>query len=90
MARRGSDDWLHDCLSVDRNPYSQAVARKLAHRHGRACIQSRLPDGQYAVLEGRMGRGKSSFLEALGHPWFASLPDEFGSKDFLQAIQGGG
>jgi len=35
-----------------------------------------------------MGRGKSSFLEALGHPWFASLPDEFGSKDFLQAIQG--
>lgn len=35
-----------------------------------------------------MGRGKSSFLNVLGSPWYASLPEGFGTKEFLQAIQG--
>jgi len=39
------------------------------------------------ILEGLMGRGKSAILRALGEPWFATLNQRFGSKEFIEAIQ---
>jgi len=40
------------------------------------------------VFEGSQGIRKSSSLSILGGKWYASLPDPFGSKDFLQSIDG--
>jgi len=81
-------DWLGDCLGVELNAYSRAMGRNwllsmVARAFRPGCQADHMP-----VLEGRMGVGKSSFLEALGAPWYSALPEAFGSKDFLQAIQG--
>jgi putative DNA primase/helicase len=40
------------------------------------------------VLEGLSGAGKSSALAILGGPWYKAAPQAFGSKEFLEAIQG--
>ncbi len=40
------------------------------------------------VLEGKMGRGKSSFLEILGGEWYDALTTAIGDKDFVQSLQG--
>ena len=82
------DHWLSDCLGVEKNDYSMAVGRNwpismVARAYHPGCQVDTMP-----VLEGKMGRGKTNFLTALGHPWYASLPHAFGDKDFLQAIQG--
>jgi predicted P-loop ATPase/5S rRNA maturation endonuclease (ribonuclease M5) len=82
------DTWLADCLGADRNLYNDAVARNwpismVARAYQPGCQVDTMP-----VLEGRMGRGKSSFLKVLADPWFASIPIAFGEKDFFQAIQG--
>ena len=82
------DDWLVDTLGVPKTPYTMAVSRNwpigmVARAYRPGCQLDTMP-----VLEGRMGRGKSSFLERLASPWFAALPTGFGDKDFLQALQG--
>jgi putative DNA primase/helicase len=82
------EDWVGDCLGVVLGPYSRAVGRNwllsmVARAYRPGCQADHMP-----VLEGRMGVGKSSFLALLGAPWYSSLPEAFGSKDFLQAIQG--
>lgn len=82
------ENWLNDCLGVDLTPYAMAVSRNwpiamIARAYVPGCQVDTMP-----VLEGHQGRGKSRFLEALGTPWFKSLPMAFGDKDFLQAIQG--
>lgn len=80
--------WLQDCLDLERSPYTEAISRNwalamIARAYEPGCKMDNMP-----VLEGRMGRGKSTFLEMLGSPWYASLPDDFGGTSFLQAIQG--
>jgi putative DNA primase/helicase len=40
------------------------------------------------VLEGKMGRGKSSFLSILGGEWYDSVTKAISDKEFLQDIQG--
>lgn len=80
--------WLTDCLGVEYNEYSQAVARNwpigmVARAFIPGCKMDNMP-----VLEGLSGLSKTSFLEVLGDPWYKSLPMAFGDKDFLQAIQG--
>ena len=82
------DTWLFDCLGAERNPYNDAVARNwpismVARAFVPGCQVDTMP-----VLEGEMGRGKSSFLKALADPWFAAIQISFGEKDFFQAIQG--
>lgn len=82
------DTWLSDCLGVERTPYSEAVARNwltsmIARVYRPGCQVDHMP-----ILEGTMGKGKSTFLRILGGEWYSALPDAFGSKDFLQAIVG--
>jgi putative DNA primase/helicase len=81
-------EWVHDCFGVDRTEMSQAISRcwpigMVARAFFPGVQMDNMP-----VLEGKMGRGKSSALSLLGGKWFASLPVAFGSKDFLQSIQG--
>jgi putative DNA primase/helicase len=82
------DTWLFDCLGAERNPYNDAVARNwpismVARAYRPGCQVDTMP-----VLEGKMGRGKSRFLDVLADPWFAAIQIAFGEKDFFQAIQG--
>jgi predicted P-loop ATPase len=82
------DTWLEDCLGLERNEYNDAVARNwpismVARAYQPGCQVDTMP-----VLEGKMGRGKSSFLKILADPWFAAIQIAFGEKDFYQAIQG--
>ena len=82
------DTWLSDCLGAARNEHNDAVARNwpismVARAYQPGCQVDTMP-----VLEGLMGRGKSSFLKVLADPWFAAIPIAFGEKDFFQAIQG--
>jgi putative DNA primase/helicase len=80
--------WLSDCLGVPQSAYSQAVGRNwLISMVARAMVPGCQVD-HMPILEGKMGRGKSSFLRLLGGEWYSALPDAFGSKDFLQGIVG--
>ena len=80
--------WLSDCLGVEHNAYSMAVARNwpigmVARAYVPGCKMDNMP-----VLEGVSGAAKTTFLEVLGEGWYKSIPTAFGDKDFLQAIQG--
>lgn len=82
------EHWLADCLGVESNPYSVAISRNwpismVARAFIPGCQVDTMP-----VLEGKMGRGKSSFLAALGGEWYDSITTSIGEKDFLQEIQG--
>jgi putative DNA primase/helicase len=82
------DMWLFDTLGVENNEYTQAVSinwpiSMVARAYRPGCQVDTMP-----VLEGYQGRGKSTFLEILGGPWYKSLSMGFGDKDFLQAMQG--
>lgn len=82
------DMWLTDCLGVDFDEYTHAIARNwpigmVARAYRPGCKMDNMP-----VLEGVSGLSKTTFLEVLGDPWYKSLSIAFGDKDFLQAIQG--
>jgi len=82
------DTWLGDTLGVERDAYSMAVAKNwpismVARAFKPGCQVDTMP-----VLEGKMGRGKSSFLQILGGEWYDSIPTAIGEKDFMQEIQG--
>ena len=82
------DTWLADTLGIDLDEHTLAVSRKwpismVARAYQPGCQVDTMP-----VLEGLTGLSKSSFVNVLGAPWYASLPEAFGSKDFLQAVQG--
>lgn len=82
------DHWLADCLGVERTAYTMAVARNwlismVARAYQPGCQVDHMP-----VLEGLSGAGKSSALAILGGEWYKAAPQAFGSKEFLEAIQG--
>lgn len=82
------DTWLADTLGVDSTAHTLAVSRNwpismVARAYVPGCQVDTMP-----VLEGVTGLRKSSFVNILGAPWYASLPEAFGTKDFLQAVQG--
>ena len=82
------DTWLADTLGAELTPYLIAISRNwpigmVARAYRPGCKMDNMP-----VLEGAQGRGKTTFLEVLGDPWYKSLPHAFGDKDFLQSIQG--
>ena len=81
-------DCLADCLGVAKTAYTIAVARNwlismVARAYRPGCQCDHMP-----VLEGTSGAGKSSALAILGGEWYKAAPQAFGSKEFLEAIQG--
>lgn len=82
------DTWLSDTLGCDRTEYTNAISKNwpiamVARAFKPGCKVDTMP-----VLEGKMGRGKSTFLALLAGEFYASLTQAFGSHDFLQAVQG--
>lgn len=81
-------EWCADFLGCPQSEYSAAVGKNwlvsmVARAFRPGCQADHMP-----VLEGKMGRGKSTALEILGGQWYASLGQAFGSHEFQQAIQG--
>lgn len=82
------NEWLSDHLGAPNSPYTQMLGRNwlismVARAFKPGCQADHMP-----VLEGKMGRGKSSALAILGGPWYRAAPQAFGSRDFLEVIQG--
>ena len=82
------DHWLGDYLGVEKTPYSMAIAKNwllsmVARAYAPGCKVDHMP-----VLEGSMGKGKTSFLELLGGQWYSAATESFGSREFLQQIIG--
>lgn len=82
------EHWLTDAMGVARTAYTAAVGANwlvsmVARAYRPGCQVDTMP-----VLEGKMGRGKSSALRVLGGDFYASTTDPFGGKDFLQTIVG--
>lgn len=80
--------WLFDCAGVEVTDYTTAIARNwpiamVARGYRPGCKMDNIP-----VLEGLSGLNKTRFLETLGGEWYEALPMEFGTKDFLHALQG--
>jgi predicted P-loop ATPase len=82
------NDWLTDTLGVEKNEYTQAVARNWPIAMVARAFQPGCKFDHMPVLEGKQGLNKTTFLEVLGGEWYKSLPMSFGEKDFLMAIQG--
>lgn len=85
---RRLEHWLGDCLGAEQNDYTAALGRNwlismVARAFRPGCQADHMP-----VLEGPMGRGKSSALAVLGGEWYQALGQAFGSKEFMEAIQG--
>lgn len=86
VERLGS--WLADFLGADNDEYTQTLGRNwiismIARASLPGCKADHMP-----VLEGKMGKGKSSVLEILGGEWYKAAPQAFGSKEFFEVIQG--
>ncbi len=82
------EHWLADYLGVARTAFSIAVARNwlismVARAYRPGCQADHMP-----VLEGLSGAGKSSALAILGGDWYRAAPQAFGSKEFVEVIQG--
>ena len=74
------DHWLVDSLGCERIDYTVALGRNwlismVARAYKPGCQVDTMP-----VLEGPQGRGKSTFLEALGGEWYGSVSAAFGDK----------
>jgi putative DNA primase/helicase len=80
--------WLSDFLGVIKTAFTMAVARNwlismVARAYRPGCQADHMP-----VLEGSSGAGKSSALAILGGEWYRAAPQAFGSKEFVEVIQG--
>lgn len=80
--------WTSDFLGTPNTAFEQAVGRNwlismVARAYKPGCKVDHMP-----VLEGKMGRGKSTALAVLGGQWYRAAPQAFGSKEFLEVIQG--
>ena len=80
--------FLADTYGCEQNDYTAAVGRcwlvsMVARAYRPGCQVDTM-----VVLEGAQGIRKSSSLAILGGKWYASLPEAFGSRDFLMSIDG--
>lgn len=82
------DEWLPDFLGCPNDPHHRAAGRNwmismIARAYSPGCQMDHM-----LILEGEQRKGKSSVLRALAQPWYATLSQRFGSKEFTEAIQG--
>jgi predicted P-loop ATPase len=83
------DDWLSDCLGVEKTEYAAAVGRMflvgmVARIYQPGCQSDYMP-----ILEGPQGLKKSSCCRVLAGEWFSDhLPENVASKDAALHLRG--
>lgn len=82
------DHWLVDYFGVPASEYARLVGRfwligMVSRAFDPGCKFDYMP-----ILEGPQGRGKSTALEILAHPWFGNTDFVMGDKDSMAVMQG--
>ena len=81
------EEWLSDFLGCPNDEHHRAagsnwVIGMVARAYDPGCQLRHM-----LILEGAQDKGKSSVLRALAEPWYATVTQRFGSKEFSEAIQ---
>lgn len=82
------DDWLADYFGAPKTEYTMRVGRWWLIGMVRRVFEPGCKFDFMPILEGPQGRGKSSALEILAHPWFGNTDFVMGDKDSMSVMQG--
>lgn len=79
---------MSDGFGAERNAYTEAVGRCFFMSMAQRILQPGCKQDYVLVFEGSQGERKTSALEIIGGKWFSEIHEDFGSLEFLIAIQG--
>ena len=82
------DDWLSDYFGAPKTAYTILVGRMWLLGMAKRAFEPGCKFDYMPILEGPQGRGKSSALEILAHPWFGNTDFVMGDKDSMAVMQG--
>jgi hypothetical protein len=83
------DNWLTECLGVEKNEYTTAVGRMFIISMVARIYQPGCQCDYMLILEGPQGEEKSKALRILAGEWFSdNLPSNVASKDAKQHLCG--
>lgn len=82
------DHWLVDFFGAEQSEYTRLVGRFWLLGMVKRAFEPGCKFDYMPILEGPQGRGKSSALEILAHPWFGNTDFVMGDKDSMAVMQG--
>lgn len=82
------DEWLIDYFGAPATDYTRLVGRLWLLGMVRRAFEPGSKFDYMPILEGPQGRGKSTALEILAHPWFGNTDFVMGDKDSMAVMQG--
>ncbi len=86
--RERIDHWLVDFFGAEQSEYTRLVGRFWLLGMVKRAFEPGCKFDYMPILEGPQGRGKSSALEILAHPWFGNTDFVMGDKDSMAVMQG--
>jgi putative DNA primase/helicase len=75
-------------LGVVDNAYTRAVSRKTLCAAVARVFKPGIKFDHVLILEGKQGKGKSTFIKTLGKHWFGDNISSFKGKDAVEGMQG--
>jgi predicted P-loop ATPase len=83
------DDWLTDCLGVEKTEYTMAIGRMFLIAMVARALKPACQADYMLILEGAQSTRKSTACRILGDPWFSDdLPGDVGSRDAALHLRG--
>lgn len=80
------DQFALSYLGCEDNEYTRAVGANMFKAMAARILRPGVKADNMVILEGKQGKGKSSFVKALGGDWYGNVVEAIGSKDFFQKI----
>ena len=80
--------WLADFFGAPDTPYTRLVGRLWLVGMVKRAFEPGCKFDYMPILEGPQGKGKSTALEILAHPWFGNTDFVMGDKDSMAVMQG--
>lgn len=80
--------WLSDFFGAPQNEYTALVGTFWMLGMVRRVFEPGCKFDYMPILEGPQGRGKSTALDRLAHPWFGNTDFVMGDKDSMSVLQG--
>jgi predicted P-loop ATPase len=82
------EQWLADFFGAPDTPYTRLVGRLWLVGLVKRAFEPGCKFDYMPILEGPQGKGKSTALEILAHPWFGNTDFVMGDKDSMAVMQG--
>jgi len=82
------DMWLGDFFGAPDTAYTRLVGRLWLIGMVKRAFEPGCKFDYMPILEGPQGKGKSTALEILAHPWFGNTDFVMGDKDSMAVMQG--